>query len=268
MTMEQKTPEVRMTVDGHICVISLDNVAKKNAITPELMSQLSDAPDDLRRRRQPMGRRPGSGGRAHDRRPGHGQVLRSHRHGEADPEGSGRPVRPLQAHHQAGDLRRARHHLHDRHRDDAGGRHRHRGRHRTVLSARVEARDRAAGRCALPLPDPYGLGQRDVPSIPLRRVRRAGGVAHRVRARGPSVRQAPRARDGDRATDLQVRAPRAARDEDRRRWRTSSRASGRPSRPFRPSRRPSSPPRISRKVFSPSSSGAKRASRGAETPNA
>jgi enoyl-CoA hydratase/carnithine racemase len=41
MTLEQKTPEVRMTVDGHICVISLDNTAKKNAITPELMSQLS-----------------------------------------------------------------------------------------------------------------------------------------------------------------------------------------------------------------------------------
>jgi enoyl-CoA hydratase len=41
MTMEQRTPEVRMTVDGHVCVIALDNVAKKNAITPELMAQLS-----------------------------------------------------------------------------------------------------------------------------------------------------------------------------------------------------------------------------------
>jgi enoyl-CoA hydratase/carnithine racemase len=42
MAMEQqRTPEVRMTVDGHVCVISLDNVAKKNAITPELMAQLS-----------------------------------------------------------------------------------------------------------------------------------------------------------------------------------------------------------------------------------
>ena len=41
MTMEKTTPEVRMTVDGHVCVISLDNVAKKNAITPELMAQLS-----------------------------------------------------------------------------------------------------------------------------------------------------------------------------------------------------------------------------------
>ncbi len=30
-----------MTVDGHVCVISLDNVAKKNAITPDLMAQLS-----------------------------------------------------------------------------------------------------------------------------------------------------------------------------------------------------------------------------------
>ena len=41
MSIEQKAPEVRITVDGHICVISLDNVAKKNAITPELMDQLS-----------------------------------------------------------------------------------------------------------------------------------------------------------------------------------------------------------------------------------
>jgi len=41
MSNETNTPEVRMTVDGHIAVISLDNVAKKNAITPELMHQLS-----------------------------------------------------------------------------------------------------------------------------------------------------------------------------------------------------------------------------------
>ena len=41
MTLEQRTPEVRMTTEGHVCVISLDNTAKKNAITPELMDQLS-----------------------------------------------------------------------------------------------------------------------------------------------------------------------------------------------------------------------------------
>jgi enoyl-CoA hydratase/carnithine racemase len=41
MTTEQKTAEVRMTVEGHVCVISLDNTSKKNAITPELMSQLA-----------------------------------------------------------------------------------------------------------------------------------------------------------------------------------------------------------------------------------
>ena len=33
MTTEQKTAEVRMTVEGHVCVISLDNTSKKNAIT-------------------------------------------------------------------------------------------------------------------------------------------------------------------------------------------------------------------------------------------
>ncbi len=41
MANEAGTPEVRMTIEGHIAIISLDNVAKKNAITPELMQQLS-----------------------------------------------------------------------------------------------------------------------------------------------------------------------------------------------------------------------------------
>ena len=77
---------VRTAIDGHVLRIEVDNVAKKNAITPDMMSQLSDAPDDLRKRRWPLGRRPGSGRRAHDRGPGHGEVLRPHRHGEADPE--------------------------------------------------------------------------------------------------------------------------------------------------------------------------------------
>ncbi len=53
MSTDQKAAEVRMHVEGHVCVISLDNVAKKNAITPELMDQLSqhmssfDADDNL-----------------------------------------------------------------------------------------------------------------------------------------------------------------------------------------------------------------------------
>ena len=41
MTMKQQTPEVRMTTEGCICAISLDSTAKKNVITPELMSQLN-----------------------------------------------------------------------------------------------------------------------------------------------------------------------------------------------------------------------------------
>ncbi len=41
MTNAAGTPEVRMTIENHIAIISLDNVAKKNAITPELMQQLS-----------------------------------------------------------------------------------------------------------------------------------------------------------------------------------------------------------------------------------
>lgn len=41
MSTEKTPPEVRMTIEGHIAVISLDNSSKKNAITPELMEQLS-----------------------------------------------------------------------------------------------------------------------------------------------------------------------------------------------------------------------------------
>jgi len=40
MTTEQKTPEVRMTIEGHICVISLDNAAKKNAINERMWDEL------------------------------------------------------------------------------------------------------------------------------------------------------------------------------------------------------------------------------------
>jgi enoyl-CoA hydratase len=41
MTTERKTPDVTMTIEGHVCVISLDNTSKKNAITPALMCRLS-----------------------------------------------------------------------------------------------------------------------------------------------------------------------------------------------------------------------------------
>lgn len=53
MSQTAGTPEVRMTIEGHIAIISLDNSTKKNAITPELMQQLSqrltefDDNDDL-----------------------------------------------------------------------------------------------------------------------------------------------------------------------------------------------------------------------------
>jgi enoyl-CoA hydratase len=53
MTTEPDAPEVRTAVHDHVCVISLDNVAKKNAISPEMMQALSreltafDENDDL-----------------------------------------------------------------------------------------------------------------------------------------------------------------------------------------------------------------------------
>jgi enoyl-CoA hydratase len=43
MNTESGAPEVRTAVHGHVCVISLDNVAKKNAISPDMMQALSGA---------------------------------------------------------------------------------------------------------------------------------------------------------------------------------------------------------------------------------
>lgn len=39
---KQGEPRMTMPVDGHIAIISLDKVTKKNAITPVLMMQLSE----------------------------------------------------------------------------------------------------------------------------------------------------------------------------------------------------------------------------------
>ena len=53
MSTESAPPQVRTSIQDHVCVITLDNAAKKNAITPELMQQLSqqltafDDNDDL-----------------------------------------------------------------------------------------------------------------------------------------------------------------------------------------------------------------------------
>ncbi|MDD1017105.1 hypothetical protein [Pseudomonas rubra] len=41
MTTEQTVGEVRMVVENHIAVISVDNVAKRNAFSPEMIEQLS-----------------------------------------------------------------------------------------------------------------------------------------------------------------------------------------------------------------------------------
>lgn len=41
MSDQQNQARVNLTIDGHVAIISLDNVAKKNAITPELLEQLA-----------------------------------------------------------------------------------------------------------------------------------------------------------------------------------------------------------------------------------
>jgi len=40
--MSNEQGDVKMTIDGHVAIISVDNVAKKNAITPEIMEKLWD----------------------------------------------------------------------------------------------------------------------------------------------------------------------------------------------------------------------------------
>jgi enoyl-CoA hydratase len=41
MSNAATTPEIRMTIEDHIAIISVDNAGKKNAFTPEMMQQLS-----------------------------------------------------------------------------------------------------------------------------------------------------------------------------------------------------------------------------------
>jgi len=42
MSNSKETPHVRMEIDGHVCTITVDNVAKKNAYTPAMMDQLAE----------------------------------------------------------------------------------------------------------------------------------------------------------------------------------------------------------------------------------
>jgi len=43
MTEQPRPGEIRTRTDGHILIITIDNVAKRNAFSPEMMNQLSDA---------------------------------------------------------------------------------------------------------------------------------------------------------------------------------------------------------------------------------
>ena len=73
--------------------------------------------------------------------------------------------------------RRARHRVHDRHRDDAGRRHRRCRRRQPLLPDGIQTRHCAAWRCTFPFPLPHGLGQRDVSFNAVRRVRVRRGPA-------------------------------------------------------------------------------------------
>ena len=205
--------QIRTEVDGRVLLITVDNVAKKNAFVPEMMRDSALALTAFDRERRAVGRGAHRRGRAHHGRTRHAEVLRPGRDAGRDARRRDRPVRAEAPHAQARDRRRAGAHAHDRDRDDARGRHRRRRGHGALLSDGVEARHRPARRRALPLPDPHRLGQRDVPPDAVRRVRRPARAADRAGAGGRAVREARRARHGARAADRAERAARAARHE-------------------------------------------------------
>ena len=92
---------------------------------------------------------------------------------------------------------------------DAGRRHRGRRRRQPLLPDGGQARHRAPGRRAFPLPDPRRLGQRDVSPDAVRRIRRRSAPTRSAWCRRSCRRPADRARDGD--SRERITAQRAAR---------------------------------------------------------
>ena len=172
--------------------------------------------DDLRRRRRPMGRRPGSGGRAHDRGPGHAEFF--------GPTATAKPIPRIRSTRSPCNRRTTKPVISVVH-----------GITYTIgiemmLAGDIVIAADTARFCQLE----SKRGIAPLGGAHFRYLTRTGwgnAMYHlflcdefarrrrcaRVRARGPSVRQAPRARDGDRRQHLQMRAPRACARRRRRR---------------------------------------------------
>ncbi len=136
--------QIRTEVHGHVFKIIIDNVAKKNSFSPQMMAQMSDAMTLLDRTDDYwVGVLCAEGPdftAGLDMPKFFGPKAREHR----DQARQHRCVRAEEPVPQADCDGSAGHLLHDRHRNDAGWRHCRGGRRRPVLSDGIQARDRAA----------------------------------------------------------------------------------------------------------------------------
>ena len=120
--------KVRTETHERIFKIIIDNPAKKNAFSPAMMEQLSDALTELHNNDSLLGRRHLRRGQGFHRRPRHAEILRPQRRETKLQRRQCRCIRPAEAMQEADRHRRARRRLHHRHRTDAGRRHRRRRR--------------------------------------------------------------------------------------------------------------------------------------------
>ena len=170
--------------------MTVDRVEKKNAFTPKITNELSDA---LTRLDEDDDLFVGVLAFAGDHTTAGLEMPlffseearrdAARRKAGAD-VGAGRSVRARPPAAQAASDRGAGHHVHDRDRDRARRRHRGGGVRHSVLPVGAQARSRSARWGDGALRAARRLGQRDVPPAASGRVRRRRGLPDRTRARG------------------------------------------------------------------------------------
>ena len=135
--------QIRTEVHGHVFKIIIDNLAKKNSFSPQMMAQMSDAMTLLDRTDDYwVGVLCAEGpdftaGLDMPKFFGPKAENTEIKPGNIDAFALEKPVPQADRHGGAGDL------FHDRHRNDAGRRHCRGGRRRPVLPDGIKARDRA-----------------------------------------------------------------------------------------------------------------------------
>ena len=153
--------KIRTETHDRIFKIIIDNPAKKNAFSPAMMEQLSDALTELHNNESYWvgvicaEGKDFTAGLDMPKFFGPNAEKRNFKEGNVD-------YSACKALQKADRHRGARHRLHHRHRTDAGGRHRRCRRRQPVLPDGIQARHCAARWRAFPLPVAHRLGQRDV----------------------------------------------------------------------------------------------------------